>query len=187
VKRKTPTRKGKRNPADEAAKGYEEFHGEPPKEFITFESRVHYHKDLSGAGELQYLRIIRLDGERDTIKGFGKDCLLTFNETKNQLFITGGDQRLENLAHFGIGVDSPVHEIETIGKVTKVGYFTDKKHLGDEGGEAIYDHGFRTTNEWGKHVTVRIKRYPDLIYRVRDEQLEFSGGSYEIRAEGIDY
>jgi hypothetical protein len=27
---------------------------------------------------------------------------------------------------------------------------------------------------------------PDLIYRVRDKLLEFSGGTYEIRAEGID-
>ena len=35
-------------------------------------------------------------------------------------------------------------------------------------------------------MVVTIARYPDLIYRVRDEQLEFSGGSYEIRAEGID-
>jgi hypothetical protein len=33
---------------------------------------------------------------------------------------------------------------------------------------------------------VKIARYPDLIYDVRNEQLLFSGGSYEIIAEGID-
>jgi hypothetical protein len=58
--------------------------------------------------------------------------------------------------------------------------------LGDEGGTAVYAHQFRTTNENGRHVVVEIARYPDLIYRTLDQQFEFSGGSYVIRAEGID-
>ena len=70
--------------------------------------------------------------------------------------------------------------------MTNIGYKTNKTHLGDEGGEAVYVHKFRTTNDNGKHVTVRIARYPDLIYDVRNEQLLFSGGSYEILREGIN-
>jgi len=70
--------------------------------------------------------------------------------------------------------------------VVEIGYFTTKDHLGAEGGTAVYDHTFRTTNQAGQHVTITVARYPDLIYRVRDEQMEFSGGSYTIRAEGID-
>jgi hypothetical protein len=69
--------------------------------------------------------------------------------------------------------------------VVKIEYFTTKDHLGSEGGTATYVHKFRTTNEDGKHVTIRIARYPDLIYRVLDQQLEFSGGSYKILPEGI--
>jgi hypothetical protein len=58
--------------------------------------------------------------------------------------------------------------------------------LGNEGGEAVYVHKFRATNDNGKHKTVKMARNPNLIYYLRDEHLEFSGGSYEIRAEGID-
>ena len=83
------------------------------------------------------------------------------------------------------GIQKP-HELETLGKLVAIDYFTVKTHLGDEGGEAVYAHQLRTTNEDGKHVVVAIARYPDLIYRVLDQQMEFSGGSYEIRAEGID-
>ncbi len=89
----------------------------------------------------------------------------------------------QELRKFGI---SKPHELETLGKVVSLDYFTSKSHLGDEGGTAVYAHTLRTTNENGRHVVVRIARYPDLIYRVMDQQMEFSGGSYEIRAEGID-
>ena len=70
--------------------------------------------------------------------------------------------------------------------VTNIGYQTNKTHLGDEGGEAVYVHRFRATNQNGKHVVVKMTREPDLIYDVRNEQLLFSGGSYEILREGID-
>jgi hypothetical protein len=35
-------------------------------------------------------------------------------------------------------------------------------------------------------VLLRIAKDPDVIYDVPNEQLMFSSGSYEIRAEGID-
>ena len=119
-----------------------------------------------------------------TLKGF-KKALLAFNEAKNQLYVEGGDQALsaEELQNFGI---REPHETEVLGKVVAVDYFTTKDHLGEEGGTAVYGHQFRTTNENGQHVVVTIAQYPTLIYRVLDEQLEFAGGSYTIRAEGID-
>jgi hypothetical protein len=109
---------------------------------------------------------------------------LTFNEKRNQLFVTGGDQGVD-LKAFGIR-PAEAHELETLGRVLSLDYSTNKTHLGDEGGAAVYRHKLRTTNENGRHVTVRIARYPDLIYRVRDKHLEFSGGSYQIIPEGID-
>lgn len=171
----------KRNPADAAAEVYEEFHGHPSQELVTVTQKVHRHTHLAAAGELRALVVKGVDKQIHTIKGFG-GALLAFNEAKNQLFVRGGDQSL-NLGDFGI---KKPHELETLGRVKEIDYHTDKSHLGDEGGRATYNHRFRTTNENGQHVTVEIARYPDLIYRVLDEQFEFSGGSYLIRAEGID-
>ena len=121
-----------------------------------------------------------VDGWTHAIKF--KGTLLAFNEKRNQLFVKGGDQSID-LKDYRI---SKPHELETLGQVTKIDYFADKKHLGDEGGRAVYRHKFRTTNENGQHVTIRVARYPDLIYRVLEKRLEFSGGSYEILPEGID-
>lgn len=170
------------NPAAAADAVYEEFHGRPPDETVTIRKERHHHTHLASAGDLKKLVVLGVDEKVHTITGF-KGAILAFNESKNQLFVEGGDQSV-NLEDYGIR--NP-HEIETLGQVKDIAYFTTKDHLGDEGGTATYVHKFRTTNENGKHVTVRITRYPDLIYRVRDEQLEFSGGSYLIRAEGIDH
>jgi hypothetical protein len=171
----------KANPATASAEAFQEFHGFAPSEVITVTKKLHYHKHLAAAGELISLDVWGIDEQGHRITGF-KGAFLAFNESKNQLFVEGGDQSV-NLADFGI--DSP-HELETLGRLTDIGYHTKKTHLGDEGGEAVYVHKFRSTNRNGKHVVVKIARYPDLIYDVRNEQLLFSGGSYEIIAEGIN-
>jgi hypothetical protein len=171
----------KRNPAKGAAQVFEEFHGFEPSEVVTVTKHIHHHEHLAAAGKLTHLDVWGIDGTGHHISGF-KGAFLAFNESKNQLFVEGGDQSLD-LADFGI--DSP-HELETVGRLTDIGYQTNKTHLGDEGGEAVYVHKFRSTNQNGKHVVVKIARYPDLIYDVRNEQLLFSGGSYEILREGIN-
>jgi len=169
------------NPASAAAEVFEEFHGYAPSEVITVTKHVHHHEHLAAAGKLLRLDVWGVDGKGHKISGF-KGAFLAFNESKNQLFVEGGDQSID-LADFGIR--SP-HEMETLGRVTDIGYETNKTHLGDEGGQALYIHKFRSTNKDGRHVIVRIAREPDLIYDVRNEQLLFSGGSYEILREGID-
>lgn len=184
------------NPADSSVEAFKIFHGREPDELVTIAKQRHYHKHLAAAGELESLVIETPDKRhRVTLRDFD-GSLLAFNEQAlkelakkgkvklTQLFIEGGDQTVD-LEDFGIDLDN-VHELETLGKAVKIDYFTTKDHLGSEGGEAVYAHKFRTTNDNGKHVTVRIAKYPDVIYRVRDNQLELSGGSYEIRAEGID-
>lgn len=181
-KRRFFQERGMENPAAAAAEGYRDFHGEDPGEDVTVKKTRHYHKHLSGAGELRGLFGRPLGGGKFSITKM-KGALLAFNEARNQLFIEGGDQSID-LEEWGI--DSP-HELETLGKLTKIDYHTTKRHLGPkEGGTAVYRHKFATVNEDGRIVRVKILRYPDLIYRVLDEQLEFSGGSYEILPEGID-
>jgi hypothetical protein len=172
------------NPAQESAERFQEFHGYPSEETIKVTEEVHFHRHLAAAGELEYIVIDTPDGKyRVTVK-FDSEVILAFNEKRNQLFAKGGDQSV-NLRDFGIN-PKDAHELETLGKATRIGYFATKKHLGKDGGTATYDHKFRMTNENGRHVTVRIAKYPDVIYRVRDKHLEFSGGSYKILPEGID-
>ena len=176
--------KGKRNPAGEAAELYQEFHGQPPSETVTIVKDVHYHKNLTAVGDLRRLVVSRaVDGGVTVLTRF-KGAIVAFSENRKQLFIEGGDQTID-LASFGLDPEH-AHEWETLGQVVSIDYHTTKTHLGDEGGTATYEHTFRTTNENGQHVTVEIARYPDLIYNVPSEQLYFSGGSYFIRAEGID-
>ena len=167
------------NPADAAAEVYEEFHGRPSSEVVTVTEKIHYHKNLAALGELRTLIVQARDGARVTLTRFKKAILCT-NEAKNQLFVRGGDQSVD-LQSFGIRT---AHEIETLGKVLELAYFTTKDHLGDEGGTALYFHVAGETNENGKRKMAGWG--PDLIYHTVDERLEFSGGSYMIRAEGVD-
>jgi hypothetical protein len=178
--------RAKRNPADAAVENFREFHGREPDSTVRVERTRHHHEWLTGAGRLKFMVVIGVDSTpaktiRHKISKLD-GALLAFNEQKNQLFVEGGDQSL-NLDDYGI---TAPHEIETIGRVDDIAYFADKHHPGPDFGEGLYVHKFRTTNENGEHVTVAIARWPDLIYRVRDQQFEFSGGSYTIRAEGID-
>ena len=177
LKRATDQVRG--NPSDEAAAVYEEFHGRPSEEIVTVTEKIHYHKNLAALGELRTLVVVARDGGRVALSRFKKAILCT-NEAKNQMFIRGGDQSVDPGA-FGI---RNVHEVETLGKVVELAYFTRKDHLGDEGGEAIYFHVAGETNENGKRKMAGWA--PDLIYHTIDERLEFSGGSYTIRAEGVD-
>ena len=124
-----------RNPADAAAEVYEEFHGRPSSEVVTVTEKIHYHKNLAALGELRTLIVQARDGERVTLTRF-KRAILCTNEAKNQLFVRGGDQSVD-LKVFEIRTS---HEIETLGKVVELAYFTTKDHLGDEGGTAVYFH-----------------------------------------------
>src|SRR5271157_3173573 len=179
VRAREATERG--NPAAASAEVFEDFHGFEPTEIVTVSKEVHHHAHLASLGTLVQLDVFGVDERGHKITGF-KGALLACNEARDQLFIEGGDQAV-NLEDFGI---RKPHETETLGRVTNIGYQTNKTHLGDEGGEAVYVHRIRATNQNGKNVMVKMTREPDLIYDVRNEQLLFSGGSYEILREGIN-
>ena len=131
---------------------------------------IHYHRHLASAGKLEKLEVVSRPGYKVILSGF-KGALLCFNEKRTQLYVEGGDQAVD-LQQFGIE-PGEAHEMEVLGEVRAVEYFTTKDHLGSEGGTAIYRHKFE-------------KPYPELQYDVRNEQLIFSGGKYVILPEGID-
>jgi hypothetical protein len=96
-------------------------------------------------------------------------ALLCENEQHNQLFIEGGNQVVDPKT-FGVRT---FHEVESLGEVRRIEYFTTKEHLGSDGGEALYVHAFQ-------------KPYPVLIYHALDKQLTFAGGKYKVLPEGIE-
>jgi hypothetical protein len=177
----------KRNPEEAAKAFYEDFHGEPSKQLVKIRTPFHYHKWTGGIGKLIELIIKPERGGRVIhIKNFGVNqngvpALLSSNEKRNQLFIDGGDQSV-NLKVFGI---TKPHEMEVLGKATKVVYFTTKKHLRPEdGGTANYRHAFggKKTHPFGRKKT----NLPTVVYDVRNKLLSFAGGEYDIPDEGID-
>ncbi len=177
-------RERQKNPAAAAAEAFKDFHGYDSKEVVTIKKRIHYHKHLAAAGEFEGFLVKPISGAKPGAVHI-PGAILAFNEKRNQLFIEGGNQSLTNdeLKKFGV---TTVHEHEVLGTILKVGYLTDKKHLGKHGGEAIYDHTFRATNRAGRHVIVKIARAPFLTYDVPNQQFGISGGSYDIKPEGID-
>lgn len=163
--------KRKRNPADASAEAFKEFHGRPSEEVITFTRKVHFHGHLAALGQLIALKGDTLRGDKFTIKGLGKNCMLCMNEKKTQLFIEGGSQTVANLKDYGATAE---HELYTLGQLRVVEYFTRKDHLGSEGGTAIYVHRFHSP-------------YPTLLYDAPNQQLLIGGGSYDMPPEGIDH
>lgn len=176
----------RKNGVEAARAKYEEFHGRPSEETFEITTAIHEHHVLSGIGEMVKLVVLVPSNNghgfaaRVKLTDFGEGCLLAQNEEGTQLYIEGGNQSVD-LDVFGI---HEFHELEVLGKVERVYYFTVKDHLGDDGGEAIYNHkfgGLRWVN--GKR---RRSPLPTLVYDVRNQLLMFAGGGYTIPAEGID-
>jgi hypothetical protein len=160
----------RRNPLESAARLYEEFHGKPSTEVVDVQESLHVHDNLAELGKLLKLQVTALDSARVTLSGF-EGALLCSNEDGSQLFIRGGDQFVD-LDVFDI---TEPHENETLGTVKRIWYFTEKLHLGKEGGRSKYFHDF------GEEAG----RRPHLIYHYKDPSLEFSGGSYVVEREGV--
>jgi hypothetical protein len=172
----------KRNPAEAAAEMYQKFHGRPSGELVEVEKPVHYHAHLAALGELEKLTVKSNDGAVVDLEGFG-DAVLCSNERGTQLYIEGGDQAVK-LSAFGIG--KPYHDVEDLGEVVKLWYFTTKDHLGDQGGEASYHHKLseekrRRAYGFGEQRAPK----PRLLYDVVNESLSFAGGEYTVEPEGI--
>lgn len=165
-------RASRSNPVDAAADKYAEFHGKDPEVITEIETPIHEHGTLSGIGKLVQLTILAIDGRNVVdVKNF-RGALLAQDENGLQLFIVGGDQKV-NLSDFGINTP---HEQEVLGAVQEVWYDTEKTHLRPaDGGKAVYRHKFG-----GKKT-----RLPLMVYDVRNKLLTFAGGQYDMPEVGI--
>lgn len=166
--RKRATRK---NSLDAAKAVFVKFHGHRAEKILDITEKMHVHDHLSGIGDLVGMQILQPNGLAKVTLKFDDGSVLAQNEKRNQLFIRGGDQSV-NLKDFRIA--GPHHELEVLGQVIWISYFTRKDHLAPEdGGEAVYRHRFG-------------RKKPTLIYDTVNKKMELAGGGYDIPDEGID-
>jgi hypothetical protein len=171
TKKNAGRKPSRKNPLDTAKTIYRKFHGRAHNEVLDIIEPMHVHKHLSGIGDLVGLQILQQNGRAKVTLKFDAGTVLAQNEKRNQLFIRGGDQSV-NLKDFGI--TAPHHELENLGEVIWVSYYTRKDHLAPEdGGEAVYKHRFG-------------RKKPTLIYDTVNKKMDLAGGGYDIPDEGID-
>lgn len=186
-------RRAKRgNPVEAAADVFEGFHGYPPADVQVFEENEHEHLVTADVGELISLTILP-EGETKrarVLENFaGARLTMGENRKKPQLFIVGGDQRIDDLAPYNIDTDN-IHELEMLGYCVSVEYYTTKTHLGKDGGEADYHHEFgKASRRRGviEYLFKQTRKYklPAVIYDTVNHKIKFAGGSYSLPDEGI--
>lgn len=176
----------RKNPVQAAAEAFERFHGYPPDGELIFDSTEHEHEYYSGIGKLIELIIVP-EGERKGVQlyGFGP-AHLAMNEAMTQLYIVGGDQALDSKTLAQFGIDPTLrHEQEILGKCVDITYYTDKTHLGKDGGKADYVHAFGEETAKGHKTKLRILVSPTATYDVTNQIIGLWGGKYTIEEEGI--
>ncbi len=179
-------RKTKKNPSGyaAAAQASEEFHGTPPHEEFNIVTKIFEHDHLGDIGELVKLEVIPVHGGGviDLTKFKGARLAQSPKGSKGQLYIEGGNQSVD-LDAFEI---SEPHELEVLGKLKYVTYYTVKHHLGRDGGEANYRHKLNDGDSWLIRRGTNSKNRPTVVYDVNNKLLSIAGGEYKILPEGID-
>ena len=156
---------------DRAEGIYEEFHGKPSGELIETEEEVRLRDTLAVLGRLAQIIVESADAARYSIT-FGDDTMLCVSDDGKQLYAVGGDQSLDLEA---LGVSGPAAEKDKVfvGSALQVTYRTRKQF--DDFAEVDYVHDF---GEDGGTL-------PLLVYDRLNQTVEFAGGDYEIKREGI--
>lgn len=161
--------KTKANPESSAAALSEKFHGRPPKEVIEYPEDIHVHEHLTKLGTLQEL-IVDAPVGKVCLSGF-KGAALASSEDGRQLYIVGGDQRV-NLKALGF-TPADTRDSMVLGELHRVIYRTQK---GFDNFETVdYYH------DLGEDTGIR----PALLYSTRDHRLSIAGGQYVVKPEGI--
>lgn len=170
--KRRPHKKRPRNPGDEdlqaAAQLSEKFHGRPARTVREIEEVEQSRDTLADLGRLISFTVW-LD-EDDAAQIDFKGVRLACSPDGGQLYLTG-NQRLD-LAALGLDRYLPKDHI-TVGQVETVVYHTSKAFHNFEPVE--YEHQF---GEEGGEL-------PTLGYDVLSEKFYLTGGSYQVKPEGI--
>ncbi len=156
---------------EEADRIYEEFHGRPSDEEIFAEEEIQMRENLGVLGRLVQIVCECVTGQAFKIN-FGEDVFLCASADGKQLYIVGGDQSLD-LEAMGFSDEQRSKDKVFIGSAQQVTYRTRKRF--DDFAEIDYVHDF---GEDGGTL-------PALVYDRLNQVIEFAGGDYEIKPEGI--
>ena len=170
-KRPAIPKSSRRNPQAASDAMYETFHGTPPTGYKQYEVKLHHHEWLANLGRLLYLVVIRNDGE--TIKMKPKDTIqLSTTEDGGQLYFLGGNQEVK-LSDWKLEETLP-KDFVVIGPCVEIAYHTSKGF-----------HQFQPTDYYHFFGEERGGVPPMLEYDVRSKRLYLSGGTYQVKPEGI--
>ena len=178
-------RRNRRNPQGESDAMYESFHGCPSSQDVIVEREIHEHEHLAGLGDLVEVHIETPTGLVAHIQfPEGNRPLLSTSEDGKQLYIEGGDQKMDLKA---LGMNGPdwVKDRMVLGcfaepegkRKHNIAYLTEKDF--DDFEPIIYEHDLGEPNE-GESKTER-REAPYLEYEPRNVQLYITGGQYQIK------
>jgi hypothetical protein len=187
------------NPASSVAgarAAFKDFHGFDSTGRVIVTRVQHEHEHVAAIGELIELWIVppgkeTPEGKKDrceVLKDFdGAWLTRTPAKDRPQMFVDGGDQHLDDATLEMFGIDpQETHELEVLGTGVAVVYFTDKTHLGSEGGQAEYKHPFGEMRDEDDELVFTGKASrPTILYDTVNHQLYIAGGKYTIPPEGI--
>lgn len=190
-RKSNPSGRRKRNPKEEAAELFEEFHGVPSKEVIEYVTKFHIHENLAGLGQLTELVFFTSGTKPERViledSDIGDGVWLCGSEDRKQLYILGEvDIDLEQL---GYRPEVDIKDAVELGRLTNVVYRTKKEthqlKLLD------YDHRLGKRERWqvreghGPEINKKVGECPVLAYHPREKRLSIIGGQYLILPEGI--
>jgi len=157
---------------ESAEEVYKEFHGKPSDEILEVEED-HIERDaLTVLGQLVQLVVQSAANESIYKVNFDADVMLCCSPDRKQLYVVGGEQSLD-LASMGFSESAIQKDKVFVGSVLQVTYRT-RKHFDDFD---VIDYVHDMGEEGGT--------LPVLAYDRLNQNLEFIGGDYEIKPEGI--
>ena len=159
-------------PLREAQNLYREFHGKAPSKVLQMQMSEAQRGTYTALGELWELDFKAPNKEKIRLSFEGNHVKLASSPDGNQLYLIGGDQRMEEslLRQFGAEGEK---DFVALGEATKITYVTRKAFDGFK--EAGYVHKF------GEEGGYRPFGFYNRLQRV----MVLAGGSYHIEAPGI--
>lgn len=159
----------RRTNSSPAAKLSEQFHGRPVRKVRDYVEVSQERTELADLGKLVELQI--LEGKHVRVLQFSDDVRVAATADGGQLYFVGGDQAID-LSALHLDKHLPKDHV-TLGPVAAIAYHTSKAFHDFE--PSVYEHRF---GEDGGSL-------PLLHYDVLNRRLYLTGGSYQVRPEGI--
>ncbi|GIU80920.1 MAG: hypothetical protein KatS3mg005_4158 [Bryobacteraceae bacterium] len=159
----------RRKNSSPAAALSEKFHGRPVRKVRDYIEVSDEPTELADLGRLVELQVLAEKHVR--VLEFKDGVRVAATPDGGQLYFVGGDQEID-LKTLALDKYLPKDHV-TLGPVAKIAYYTSKAFHDFQ--PSVYEHRF---GEDGGSL-------PLLHYDVRNKRLYLTGGSYQVRPEGI--